>query len=148
MLEKLIERVLFVICWLLVFLCIVMLLVLVVLGYVFMKELWYMLSYLNMISEMDLVLLVLGLVDLLFMVGFVLMVLFVSYESFVFKLDKVDVSEIIWLKYMDFNVLKLKVLFFIVVILVIFLFKCYMSLEDVLFSIFKDMFLLYNFIFW
>lgn len=148
MLEKLIERVLFVICWLLVFLCIVMLLVLVVLGYVFMKELWYMLSYLDMISEMDLVLLVLGLVDLLFMVGFVLMVLFVSYESFVFKLDKVDVSEIIWLKYMDFNVLKLKVLFFIVVILVIFLFKCYMSLEDVLFSIFKDVFLLYNFIFW
>lgn len=148
MLEKLIERVLFVICWLLVFLCIVMLLVLVVLGYVFMKELWYMFSYLDIISEMDLVLLVLGLVDLLFMVGFVLMVLFVSYESFVFKLDKVDVSEIIWLKYMDFNVLKLKVLFFIVVILVIFLFKCYMSLEDVLFSIFKDMFLLYNFIFW
>lgn len=42
MLEKLIERVLFATRWLLAPLCIAMSLVLVVLGYVFMKELWHM----------------------------------------------------------------------------------------------------------
>ncbi len=98
MLEKLIERVLFATRWLLVPLCIAMSLVLVVLGYVFMKELWHMLSHLDTISETDLVLSALGLVDLLFMAGLVLMVLLASYESFVSKLDKVDASEITWLK--------------------------------------------------
>ncbi len=56
MLEKLIERVLFATRWLLAPLCIAMSLVLVVLGYVFMKELWHMLSHLDTISETDLVL--------------------------------------------------------------------------------------------
>ncbi|GAA8760987.1 hypothetical protein Hpoki61_04630 [Helicobacter pylori] len=50
MLEKLIERVLFATRWLLAPLCIAMSLVLVVLGYVFMKELWHMLSHLDTIS--------------------------------------------------------------------------------------------------
>ncbi|GAA7148186.1 TIGR00645 family protein [Helicobacter pylori] len=142
MLEKLIERVLFATRWLLAPLCIAMSLVLVVLGYVFMKELWHMLSHLDTISETDLVLSALGLVDLLFMAGLVLMVLLASYESFVSKLDKVDASEITWLKHTDFNALKL------VAISAIFLLKRYMSLEDVLSSIPKDTPLSHNPIFW
>ncbi len=148
MLEKLIERVLFATRWLLAPLCIAMSLVLVVLGYVFMKELWHMLSHLDTISETDLVLSALGLVDLLFMAGLVLMVLLASYESFVSKLDKVDASEITWLKHTDFNALKLKVSLSIVAISAIFLLKRYMSLEDVLSSIPKDTPLSHNPIFW
>ncbi|ACX97404.1 TIGR00645 family protein [Helicobacter pylori] len=148
MLEKLIERVLFATRWLLAPLCIAMSLVLVVLGYVFMKELWHMLSHLDTISETDLVLSALGLVDLLFMAGLVLMVLLASYESFVSKLDKVDASEITWLKHTDFNALKLKVSLSIVAISAIFLLKRYMSLEDVLSSIPKDAPLSHNPIFW
>ncbi|GAA9202450.1 hypothetical protein HpVa149_03640 [Helicobacter pylori] len=76
------------------------------------------------------------------------MVLLASYESFVSKLDKVDASEITWLKHTDFNALKLKVSLSIVAISAIFLLKRYMSLEDVLSSIPKDAPLSHNPIFW
>ncbi|RVY84918.1 YqhA family protein, partial [Helicobacter pylori] len=74
--------------------------------------------------------------------------LLASYESFVSKLDKVDASEITWLKHTDFNALKLKVSLSIVAISAIFLLKRYMSLEDVLSSIPKDTPLSHNPIFW
>ncbi|AFI03865.1 TIGR00645 family protein [Helicobacter cetorum] len=148
MIERLVERILFATRWLLAPLCIALSLVLVVLGYVFMKELWHMLSHLNTISETELVLSALGLVDLLFMAGLVLMVLLASYESFISKLDKVDTSEITWLEHTDFNALKLKVSLSIVAISAIFLLKKYMTLDDVLAKIPANTPLSHNPVFW
>lgn len=149
MLERLIEKTLFATRWLLAPLYLAMSLVLVGLGYVFLQELWHLLTHLSQFSETDFVLLCLSMVDMLLVAGLILMVMFSGYENFVSKLDKAgDTSQIKWLAHLDSGTLKLKVSASIVAISAIYLLKRYMMIDSVLATLPTDAPLSRNPLFW
>jgi uncharacterized protein (TIGR00645 family) len=110
--ENLIERLLFSSRWLLAPVYLAMSLALVALGAEFFLELYHV-GYSMLageLSEADLVLKLLSMIDLVLVGSLIVMVMFSGYENFVSKIDAGDAGEKLgWLGKLDAGTLKLKV---------------------------------------
>jgi uncharacterized protein (TIGR00645 family) len=130
--EKLIERMLFASRWLLAPIYLGLSLSLVVLVIKFFAELSHSLLNVFSASEAEVVLSLLGLVDLSLVAGLVVMVMLSGYENFVSKMDLSAQDEKLgWLGKLDAGTLKLKVAASIVAISSIHLLRAFMDAESI-----------------
>ena len=108
--EKTIEKLLFASRWILAPVYLGLSLALVALGIKFFMELFHLLTEVFTMEEANLVLILLGLVDMVLVGSLIVMVMFSGYENFVSALD-VDTGgeKLSWLGKLDANSLKLKV---------------------------------------
>jgi uncharacterized protein (TIGR00645 family) len=129
--EKTIEKLLFASRWILAPVYLGLSLALVALGIKFFMELFHLLTHVFRMEEANLVLILLGLVDLVLVGSLIVMVMFSGYENFVSALD-VDTGgeKLSWLGKLDANSLKLKVASSIVAISSIHLLRRFMEADD------------------
>jgi uncharacterized protein (TIGR00645 family) len=129
--EKTIEKLLFASRWILAPVYLGLSLALVALGIKFFMELYHLLTEVFSMDEANLVLILLGLVDMVLVGSLIVMVMFSGYENFVSALD-VDTGgeKLSWLGKLDANSLKLKVASSIVAISSIHLLRRFMEADD------------------
>jgi uncharacterized protein (TIGR00645 family) len=126
--ERTIERLLFASRWILAPVYLGMSLALVALGIKFFMELYHLLTDVVGMSEADMVLILLALVDMVLVGSLIVMVMFSGYENFVSSLDVDEGTEkLSWLGKLDANSLKLKVASSIVAISSIHLLRAFME---------------------
>lgn len=126
--ERTIERLLFASRWILAPVYLGMSLALVALGISFFIELYHLLGHVVGMSEADLILRLLAMVDLVLVGSLIIMVMFSGYENFVSALDVDEGTEkLSWLGKLDANSLKLKVASSIVAISSIHLLRAFMG---------------------
>jgi uncharacterized protein (TIGR00645 family) len=130
-LEVFIERTLFASRWLLVPIYLGLSLALVALSLKFFQEVWHVLPNIFAISEINLILAVLSLIDIVLIAGLLIMVMLSGYENFVSKLDVETNNDLGWLGKLDANSLKLKVAAAIVAISSIHMLKAFMNIESI-----------------
>lgn len=99
----------------------------------FFQEAIHMLVHLFSMTEADMVLIVLSLIDLAMVGGLIVMVMLSGYENFVAQLTKTSSSEsrLSWLGTMDSSSLKMKVAASIVAISSIHLLKIFMNAQNI-----------------
>ncbi len=132
MAEKLFERLMYATRWLLAPIYIGLSLTLLALGIKFFQEIFHLLPHVMEVSETDMVLVVLSLIDIALVGGLIVMVMFTSYENFVSRLDIDENSEkLSWLGTLDTSSLKNKVAASIVAISSIHLLKIFMNAENI-----------------
>jgi uncharacterized protein (TIGR00645 family) len=132
MLERLIENFIYSARWILAPIYMGLSIALLILGIKFFQEAFHVLPIILEISEADLVLVVLSLIDLALVGGLLVMVMLSSYESFVSQLDiSPDKEKLGWLGKMDYTSLKNKVASSIVAISSIHLLKVFMDTENI-----------------
>lgn len=132
--ERLLERVLFGCRWILAPIYLGLAIALIALAVKFFQESFHILAGLNALTESDLVLLVLSLVDLALVASLVVMVMLSGYENFVSRIDfdQGGTSEKLgWLGKLDAGTLKIKVAASIVAISSIHLLKAFMNLKGI-----------------
>lgn len=130
--EKIFERTMYASRWLLAPIYLGLSFALLALGIKFFTELLHVLPSIFIVSEMDLILLVLSLVDISLVGGLIVMVMFSGYENFVSQLDLEDGGEkLSWLGKLDTASLKNKVAASIVAISSIHLLKLFMNAESI-----------------
>jgi uncharacterized protein (TIGR00645 family) len=133
MMERTIERLLFASRWILAPVYLGLSLALVGLGIKFFMELFHLLTDVVGMGEADLVLILLGLVDMVLVGSLIVMVMFSGYENFVSALDVDHGGEkLSWLGKLDANSLKLKVASSIVAISSIHLLRRFMEADDLI----------------
>ena len=109
-LELFIEKTLFSTRWLLAPVFLGLALAVLALGIKFFQEIFYIFSHILAISEADLVLHILSLIDMALVGSLIVMVMFSGYENFVSRIDVDEsVDKLDWLGKLDANTLKLKV---------------------------------------
>ena len=127
-LEDTIEQGLFVSRWLMAPMYVGLSLSLVLLLWVFLGEIWYLVSDLADLTTNDVILGVLALIDLSLAANLVLIVVFSGYENFVSKFDVDDHEDKPdWMGTVDFSGLKMKLIASIVAISGIHLLKIFMD---------------------
>jgi uncharacterized protein (TIGR00645 family) len=132
MLEKLIEKALFASRWLLAPLYVGLSLALIALGVKFFQEAFHLVVEIFTVSESDLVLTSLALIDIVLVGSLIVMVMFSGYENFVSRLDvAADGDQLGWLGKLDAGTLKLKVAASIVAISSIHLLRIFMKAEEI-----------------
>ncbi len=96
----------------------------------FFQELYHFLPHILSISETDLILKILSLIDLVLVGGMVVIVMFSGYENFVsdMSLDE-NTKKLDWLGTHDYGSLKMKVAASVVAISSIHLLKVFMNIE-------------------
>ncbi len=130
MLERFIERLLYGSRWLLAPIYLGLSLGLVALAVKFFQEVIETFSHIITITEPNLVLVVLALIDLSLVGSLVVMVMFSGYENFVSRIDtSTDKEALGWLGKLDSGTLKLKVAASIVAISSIHLLRIFMQAE-------------------
>lgn len=130
--ERFFERLLFATRWILAPIYFGMSLALLALAVKFFQEVWHVLTHLVTVSEAELILTVLALVDLALVASLVVMVMFAGYENFVSKIDIAeDAKRLGWLGKLDAGTLKLKVAISIVAISSIHLLGAFMNLGQI-----------------
>jgi uncharacterized protein (TIGR00645 family) len=130
--ERGIEKLLFGSRWLLAPVYLGMSLALVALAIKFFAEVYHLLHGILGISEADLVLRLLAMVDLVLVGSLIVMVMFSGYENFVSKIDVKDGGDSLgWLGKLDASSLKLKVAASIVAISSIHLLRAFMGISQV-----------------
>ena len=130
--EAWVERVMYASRWLLAPIYIGLSLALVALGIKFFQELFHLLPHVLEISEADIVLVVLSLIDIALVSGLIIMVMFTSYENFVSQIDlKEGTEKLAWLGTLDTSSLKSKVAASIVAISSIHLLKVFMNAKNI-----------------
>jgi uncharacterized protein (TIGR00645 family) len=98
----------------------------------FFQELAHLLSQIFAISDANLVLALLSLIDLTLVGSLIVMVMFSGYENFVSALDiEEDTEKLDWLGTHDYSSLKMKVATSIVAISSIHLLKVFMNVEHI-----------------
>ena len=128
--ERLIERALFASRWLLAPVYLGLSLTLLLLGIKFFEEVWH-LAHVWQVSESDMILGVLALIDLSLVASLVVMVMFSGYENFVSRLDIGEGDDKLgWLGKLDAGTLKLKVAASIVAISSIHLLQKFVNIEN------------------
>ncbi len=128
--ERIIEDLMYRSRWLLAPIYFGLSLALIALGLKFFQEVWHLLWHILSLSEADLVLVILTLVDLAMVGGLLVMVMMSGYENFVSTLDVADGQEkLSWLGKMDASSLKMKIAASIVAISSIHLLKMFMNAE-------------------
>jgi uncharacterized protein (TIGR00645 family) len=126
--ERLLETLLLGSRWLLVPIYLVLCLILVVFGIKAVQELIHLFEHVLEVTEAELVLAVLSLIDMALVANLLVMVALSGYETFVSRFDTVDEMEKPgWLGKLDPGTVKLKVAASIVAISAIHLLKLYMS---------------------
>jgi uncharacterized protein (TIGR00645 family) len=130
-LEHAIERTMFASRWLLAPLYVGLALCLVALGLKFFQEAVHLLTHTLEMHEKDIVLRVLGLIDLGLVGSLIVMVMFSGYENFVSKIDADGTETLGWLGKLDAGTLKLKVAASIVAISSIHLLGVFMQAEKI-----------------
>jgi uncharacterized protein (TIGR00645 family) len=130
MIERFIEQLLFACRWLLAPLYLGLSLALVALGVKFFVEAYEAVAHVMTLEEADLVLIVLGLIDIVLVGSLIVMVMFSGYENFVSRIDTGDGTDApAWLGKLDAGTLKLKVAASIVAISSIHLLRVFMEVE-------------------
>lgn len=130
--EAWVERVMYASRWLLAPIYFGLSLALVALGIKFFQELFHLLPHVLEISEADIVLVVLSLIDIALVSGLIIMVMFTSYENFVSQIDlKEGTEKLAWLGTLDTSSLKSKVAASIVAISSIHLLKVFMNAKNI-----------------
>ena len=130
--EAWVERVMYASRWLLAPIYIGLSLARVALGIKFFQELFHLLPHVLEISEADIVLVVLSLIDIALVSGLIIMVMFTSYENFVSQIDlKEGTEKLAWLGTLDTSSLKSKVAASIVAISSIHLLKVFMNAKNI-----------------
>jgi uncharacterized protein (TIGR00645 family) len=130
--ERIFERAMYSARWLLAPIYLGLSLALLALGIKFFTELFHTVPHILTISEMDLILVVLSLVDISLVGGLIVMVMFSGYENFVSRLDIDDNDDkLSWLGKLDTGSLKNKVAASIVAISSIHLLKVFMNAEQI-----------------
>ena len=108
--EQTLERALFSARWLLAPIFVGLALAVLALGVKFFQEIWHIYSIILEISEAELVLSILSLIDMSLVGSLIVMVMFSGYENFVSRIDLDEGTERLdWLGKLDSNTLKLKV---------------------------------------
>jgi uncharacterized protein (TIGR00645 family) len=135
--ERTIERLLFASRWILAPVYLGLSLALIVLGVQFFLELWHLVHGMfvpgdegKVLSEAQVVLGLLAMVDLVLVGTLIVMVMFSGYENFVSQLDIEGGEKLNWLGKLDANSLKLKVASSIVAISSIHLLRKFMEVEE------------------
>jgi uncharacterized protein (TIGR00645 family) len=131
MIEKLIERLLYASRWLLAPLYLGLSIALLALGVKFFQEAFHVLTHIVELSEADLVLTVLAMIDIVLVGSLIVMVMFSGYENFVSRIDIEDGDSLGWLGKLDAGTLKLKVAASIVAISSIHLLRIFMNAEQI-----------------
>jgi uncharacterized protein (TIGR00645 family) len=130
--EKLIETLIYRSRWLLAPIYFGLSFAVLALGIKFFVELAHLLSDIISMSEADMILIVLSLVDIAMVGGLLLMVMISGYENFVSQLDIAeDEEKLSWLGKMDSSSLKAKIAASIVAISSIHLLKKFMAAETI-----------------
>ena len=130
MLERFIERLLYGSRWLLAPIYLGLSLGLIALGLKFFQELIETFGHIVALSEQELVLVVLALIDLTLVGSLVVMVMFSGYENFVSRIDTTsDKDALGWIGKLDSGTLKLKVAASIVAISSIHLLRIFMQAD-------------------
>ena len=130
--EVFIERIMYAARWLLAPVYLGLSLAIVLLGIKFFEEIIHVFPLILGMSEAQLVLVILSLIDLALVGGLLIMVMFSGYENFVSRLDSVDTKGgLDWLGKMDSGSLKNKVAVSIVAISSIHLLQIFMNAENV-----------------
>ena len=129
--ERSIEKLLFASRWILAPVYLGMSLALIALGIKFFMELYHLMHTIVEVTEADLVLRLLALVDMVLVGSLIVMVMFSGYENFVSKIDVKDGGDSLgWLGKLDASSLKLKVAASIVAISSIHLLRAFMSISN------------------
>ncbi len=132
MIEKLIERLLFASRWLLAPLYLGLSIALLALGVKFFQEAMHVLTHIIELSEADLVLTVLAMIDIVLVGSLIVMVMFSGYENFVSRIDIEPGGDSLgWLGKLDSGTLKLKVAASIVAISSIHLLRIFMNATQI-----------------
>ncbi|WJW75886.1 TIGR00645 family protein [Thiohalobacter sp. IOR34] len=132
MLERIVEQTLYASRWLLAPIFLGLSLALVGLGIKFFQEVLHLLPLILEMSEANLVLTLLALIDLTLVGSLIVMVMFSGYENFVSKIDLKDGEDKLgWLGKLDSGTLKLKVAASIVAISSIHLLRIFMNAEQI-----------------
>ena len=130
--EALLERCMYAARWMLAPIYLGLSLAIVLLGIKFFEEVIHVFPLILDISEAELVLVILSLIDMALVVGLLVMVMFTGYENFVTRLDSVDPQDgLDWLGKMDAGSLKNKVAVSIVAISSIHLLQIFMNAQNV-----------------
>ena len=131
MIERLIERTLYASRWLLAPLYLGLSLGLLALGIKFFQHAIHAVMHIVTLTEADLVLVVLALIDISLVGSLVVMVMFSGYENFVSRIDTTGEKDTLgWLGKLDSGTLKLKVAASIVAISSIHLLRIFMKAQD------------------
>jgi uncharacterized protein (TIGR00645 family) len=131
-LEALLERCMYAARWLLAPIYLGLSLAIVLLGIKFFEEVIHVFPLILDMSEAELVLVILSMIDLALVGGLLVMVMFSGYENFVSRLDSVDPEDgLSWLGKMDSGSLKNKVAVSIVAISSIHLLQIFMNAQNV-----------------
>ncbi len=126
--ESLVERLIYLSRWILAPIYLGLSLAILLLAIKFFEELVLVFPYILHISEAELVLAILGLIDLALVGGLLVMVMFSGYENFVSRLESVrEDGELSWVASMDAEKLKSKVAASIVAISSINLLQLFMD---------------------
>ncbi len=132
MIEKTIERTLFASRWLLAPLYLGLSIALLALGVKFFQEALHVLTHIIELSEADLILTVLAMIDIVLVGSLIVMVMFSGYENFVSRIDVGAGGDTLgWLGKLDSGTLKLKVAASIVAISSIHLLRIFMNAEQI-----------------
>ncbi len=130
--ERFIERTMYAARWLLAPVYLGLSFAILFLGLKFFQEVLHVFPIIFNMSEADLVLVILALVDLALVGGLLVMVMLSGYENFVSKIDVTDDTDrLSWLGKMDSSSLKNKVAASIVAISSIHLLQVFMSAQTV-----------------
>ncbi len=99
--------------------------------FTFMKELWHIADGITDLSEAEMMLMVLGLVDVVMVANLLIMVIIGGYETFVSRIDLDDhPDQPEWLSHVNANVLKVKLAMAIIGISSVHLLKSFVGAAD------------------
>ena len=131
--ESLFEKLFYSARWILAPLFLGLSLALLALALTFFQEVWHVLPHVFELSESDLILSLLSMVDMGLVGGLIVMVMYSSYENFVSRLDldEKDSERLGWLGKMDAGSLKNKVAASIVAISSIHLLRIFMNISTI-----------------
>ena len=130
--ERVIETILYQSRWLLVPLYFGLAVLLLLLSATFVRELWYLARQFETLTQTDVILAILALIDLALVGSLVVMMVISGYENFVSRFDLAEGADrLSWLGKLDAGSLKLKVASSIVAISSIHLLKSFMNIEKV-----------------
>jgi uncharacterized protein (TIGR00645 family) len=127
--ERALESTIFYSRWLLAPFYLGLILSLLLLLFHFVRQLAEFVLHIARATESDVILGVLGLVDITFTANLIVIVIFSGYENFVSKLDAGDSSRPDWMTKVDFGGLKQKLMTSIVAISAIQVLKAFMNVD-------------------
>jgi uncharacterized protein (TIGR00645 family) len=132
LIEHSVERAMYASRWIMAPVYLGMSLTLLAIAVKFFQELWHVLPHLFVVTEADLVLTLLSLIDLTLVGSLIVMVMFSGYENFVSQLDIAeDTEKLNWLGQHDYGSLKMKLATSIVAISSIHLLKIFMDVQKI-----------------